>query len=145
MSTPELRKRLKAWYSACARVDALRRRICADPTYSEIATRVFMNTGKVLPRQPLPDYPPFPPECVDMRCGAKAKSSGEPCKSTLIYPNGRCKYHGGTSTGPKSKAGKLAALKNLKWATEPQGLPYKSLKKSTWRLHGSRKAKSPGL
>lgn len=133
MSTPELRKRLKAWYVACARVDALRRRICADPGYSEIATRVFINTGKVLPPQALPQHPPFPPECVDMRCGARAKSTGEPCKSTLIYPNGRCKYHGGLSTGPKSQAGKLAALKNLKWATEPQGLPYKSLKK----VHGA--------
>jgi len=49
MSTPELRKRLKAWYSACARVDALRRRICADPTYSEIATRVFMTPARCYP------------------------------------------------------------------------------------------------
>ena len=126
MSTPELRRRLKAWYVACDRVDALRRQICADPRYAEIATRVFMNTGKVLPRQPLPEHPPFPPECVDMRCSAKAKSTGEPCKSTQIFRNGRCKHHGGLSTGPKSAAGKLSALGNLKQFTEPYRMHEKS-------------------
>ena len=122
----ELRRKLRAWYVACDRVDALRRLICADPSYSEIATRVFMNTGKVLPRQRLPEHPPFPPECVVMRCGAKAKSSGEPCKSTQIFRNGRCKHHGGLSTGPKSKAGQLAALGNLKQFTEPHAAHEKS-------------------
>jgi len=39
-------------------------------------------------------------------CGAKAKSTGEECKLVAGYGTshlgeGRCKYHGGASTGPK--------------------------------------------
>lgn len=39
-------------------------------------------------------------------CGAKAKSTGEECKLVAGYGTnhlgeGRCKYHGGKSTGPK--------------------------------------------
>lgn len=30
------------------------------------------------------------------RCGAKARTTGEPCKH-LALPNGRCRYHGGRS------------------------------------------------
>lgn len=126
MSTPELRKRLKAWYVACARVDALRRRIVEAVQDDEEARFEFFCDHGYAPQVIFPDYPEFPPECEGMTCGAKAKSSGEPCKSTLIYPNGRCRHHGGLSTGPKSKAGKLAALKNLKWATEPHGMHEKS-------------------
>ena len=37
------------------------------------------------------------------RCGAKTRS-GLPCKSPAMK-NGRCRMHGGTSTGPSSKAG----------------------------------------
>jgi hypothetical protein len=62
----------------------------------------------------LPSWPVFPPECVDMVCGGKGRRSGEPCQCKAIYPNGRCKWHGGASTGPKTEAGKLAALGNLK-------------------------------
>lgn len=48
-------------------------------------------------------------------CGAKTRR-GTPCRSTKLYPNGRCHNHGGPSTGPKTwKAGgrrsrKLAAF-----------------------------------
>jgi hypothetical protein len=47
------------------------------------------------------------------KCGAKTRS-GEPCKK-LGMKNGRCKFHGGKSTGPKTLEGKLrAALSNYK-------------------------------
>jgi len=36
-------------------------------------------------------------------CGARTRS-GEPCKA-LALANGRCRNHGGLSTGPKTKAG----------------------------------------
>ena len=39
------------------------------------------------------------------RCGAKAKSTGEPCQCPAMA-NGRCKLHGGKSTGPRTKEGK---------------------------------------
>lgn len=34
-------------------------------------------------------------------CGAKTRK-GTPCTSTRLYPNGRCRHHGGPSTGPKT-------------------------------------------
>tara|TARA_R110000868_G_scaffold380784_4_gene647026 strand:+ start:20544 stop:20810 length:267 start_codon:yes stop_codon:yes gene_type:complete len=37
-------------------------------------------------------------------CGAKARS-GHPCKG-FAMKNGRCKFHGGMSTGPKTDEGK---------------------------------------
>lgn len=44
-------------------------------------------------------------------CGAKAKSTGEPCRQKAIEKTGRCKYHGGLSTGPKDKS-KMKGNKN---------------------------------
>ena len=48
-----------------------------------------------------------------LRCGAKTKKTGKPCRARALA-NGRCKYHGGLSTGPKTKEGKVRALANLK-------------------------------
>ena len=45
-------------------------------------------------------------------CGAKTRK-GTPCKC-LALDNGRCKYHGGMSTGPRTPEGKKRALMNLK-------------------------------
>jgi hypothetical protein len=47
------------------------------------------------------------------RCGAYARSTGQPCKAKALA-NGRCKNHGGLSTGPKTTEGKARALANLK-------------------------------
>lgn len=52
-------------------------------------------------------------------CGAKTRT-GAPCKNMRLYPNGRCKNHGGLSTGCKTEEGKrksLAALQagHKKW------------------------------
>ena len=45
-------------------------------------------------------------------CGAKTrKGTSCQCKATT---NGRCKFHGGMSTGPKTKEGKMRTLVNLK-------------------------------
>lgn len=59
-----------------------------------------------------PSYPAHPPELVGLTCGAMNRR-GAPCRSSQIFANGRCKFHGGLSTGPKSAAGKAAALANL--------------------------------
>jgi hypothetical protein len=40
------------------------------------------------------------------RCGAKTRS-GAPCKGAAML-NGRCRMHGGPSTGPRTEAGKAA-------------------------------------
>lgn len=41
------------------------------------------------------------------QCGAHARSTGSPCKAKAL-PNGRCKLHGGMSTGPKTPEGRQA-------------------------------------
>ena len=48
---------------------------------------------------------------VSARCGAKAKATGEPCRCPAMK-NGRCRLHGGKSTGPKSNAGKSKTRMN---------------------------------
>jgi len=45
-------------------------------------------------------------------CGAKTRK-GTPCKC-LALKNGKCKYHGGMSTGPRTPEGIRRALMNLK-------------------------------
>lgn len=125
-SHKERRRHLKAYWAEYDRVKALRRQILeAAEADAEARFEFFCDHGYAPPLV-LPDYPEFPPDCEGMTCGAKAKSSGQPCKSTQIFRNGRCRFHGGLSTGPKSGEGKMAALGNLKRGPEPHGLPYKS-------------------
>ena len=41
------------------------------------------------------------------RCGAHCRTTGEPCKNpTMANGSGRCRMHGGRSTGPKPKHGR---------------------------------------
>jgi len=47
------------------------------------------------------------------KCGAFARSTGKPCRMKALA-NGRCRLHGGLSTGPKTSKGKARALANLK-------------------------------
>ena len=47
------------------------------------------------------------------RCGAKRKRDGTPCAAKPLA-DGRCKLHGGKSTGPKTAEGRVRALANLK-------------------------------
>ena len=44
-------------------------------------------------------------------CGAKTRA-GTPCKRKDLYANGRCRLHGGLSTGPKTEAGKKKSALN---------------------------------
>jgi hypothetical protein len=38
------------------------------------------------------------------RCGARSKRTGKPCQAAAMS-NGRCKFHGGKSTGPRTPEG----------------------------------------
>ena len=49
---------------------------------------------------PPPAYVPLPNELRGLTCGAKTRA-GSPCKRRDLYRSGRCKLHGGLSTGPK--------------------------------------------
>ena len=42
-----------------------------------------------------------------IKCGAYARSTGKPCQAGALR-NGRCRMHGGLSTGPTSEAGRRA-------------------------------------
>jgi hypothetical protein len=42
-----------------------------------------------------------------IKCGAYARSTGKPCKAGALR-NGRCRNHGGLSTGPKTPEGRRA-------------------------------------
>ena len=62
--------------------------------------------------------PPFPDELRGLTCGARTRA-GTPCRQTDLGRSGRCKFHGGASTGPRTKAGKAAALANLANCPKP--------------------------
>jgi len=93
MNTPELRKTLKAYYAESHQIH-----------------KEWVERGHCYPP---PKSVPFPDEYRDMICGAKTRA-GHPCKQIALYANGRCKFHGGLSTGPTSKAGKSRAALNGK-------------------------------
>ena len=42
---------------------------------------------------------------LKVKCGAYARSTGNPCRAKALT-NGRCKNHGGLSTGPKTPEGR---------------------------------------
>ena len=41
------------------------------------------------------------------QCGAHARTTGQPCQATALA-NGRCRNHGGLSTGPRTFEGRRA-------------------------------------
>jgi hypothetical protein len=47
------------------------------------------------------------------RCGARSKRTGKPCQAAAMS-NGRCKFHGGKSTGPRTPEG-LERSKRANW------------------------------
>ena len=51
-------------------------------------------------------------EQVQSRCGAQTRQ-GRPCQRKKLA-NGRCRNHGGMSTGPRTAAGRARALQNLR-------------------------------
>lgn len=57
--------------------------------------------------------PPFPEVLRELTCGAKTRK-GTPCKLTSLYLSGRCKFHGGLSTGPKTEEGKKKVALNAR-------------------------------
>ena len=91
----EKRLKLKAHYDTCLRLD------------KEWEEKGF--------RYPPPATPAFPEELRGMTCGGLSRITGKPCRQRAIYTNGRCKWHGGLSTGPRTAEGKKkVALNGLK-------------------------------
>jgi hypothetical protein len=46
-------------------------------------------------------------------CGAKNRK-GLPCQCKLLLKGGKCKFHGGMSTGPRTEAGKKKSIASLR-------------------------------
>lgn len=78
--------------------------------YWKECNRVYQDRKKEGYRSQIP-YPEFPQELRGLACGAKTRK-GTPCKVKNIYANGRCKLHGGLSTGPKTLEGKRRSADN---------------------------------
>jgi hypothetical protein len=66
---------------------------------------------------------PQPPRGERPKCGAKTRA-GRPCRAAAVWDraaraprNGRCKNHGGASTGPKTPEGKarIAEAQRARW------------------------------
>ncbi len=62
------------------------------------------------------------------KCGAKTRK-GTPCRAPAVWDrerdrpmNGRCRMHGGLSTGPKTPEGRARTLANLKQYRGDRGL-----------------------
>jgi hypothetical protein len=51
---------------------------------------------------------------ASLTCGARSKRTGNPCRLVSLCRGGRCRFHGGLSTGPKTAEGKLKAGANLR-------------------------------
>lgn len=113
ISPTEKRRRLKAFWTEYRRVSALCHKMAHDDELAERRAEYFIEHGVWLPLA-LPALPEFPPECNDMVCGARGRRKGTPCQCKEIEHNGRCKWHGGRSTGPKTPEGKIKSLANLK-------------------------------
>jgi hypothetical protein len=54
---------------------------------------------------------PFPDHLRELQCGAKTRN-GTPCKLRSLYTSGRCKFHGGLSTGARTAEGKKKVTLN---------------------------------
>jgi hypothetical protein len=53
-------------------------------------------------------------------CGARTRQ-GTPCKSRVLHRGGRCRNHGGLSTGPRTGEGKSRSALNLaEWLRPPR-------------------------
>jgi hypothetical protein len=103
----QLRKIYKHHYQECQRVRDLRKQL-----ESSREPPMITHDSKII-HSPLrlPEFPAFPEECRGITCGAKTRT-GTLCKLTSLYGNGRCKFHGGLSTGPKTVVGKARAALN---------------------------------
>ena len=61
-------------------------------------------------------------------CGALTRS-GTPCQRRDLHASGKCKLHGGASTGPKSELGKAQARENGKLGGRPHSRKPKPMER----------------
>lgn len=78
---------------------------------SDAAFKRWVDSGYSHNAKPVSE--PMPEWMADMRCEATTRA-GTPCKRKDIYRNGRCKYHGGMSTGTQTPEGKARQLEGYR-------------------------------
>lgn len=88
----EQRRRLRAWRRAYCRQAAEWRVVHGDTI-------------------PPPIWPIIPVDLTGFLCGARTRA-GTACKRPGMFPSGRCRLHGGRSTGPRTAAGKAKSAAN---------------------------------
>lgn len=77
---------------------------CDEGNRGNLLVQMLVGRHEHLILPPEPEYEPYP-DISGLRCGARTRA-GTACKITAIYSNGRCKFHGGLSTGAKTKGGR---------------------------------------
>lgn len=105
-----------------ARLDDIARTMATVPPH---ACKALLAEADRLEQAP---FPPFPDELRSLTCGARTRA-GTPCKQTGLHTNGRCKLHGGLSTGPTTAAGRDRAQRNLKRGPNPMTEPQMTASK----------------
>ena len=111
----QAKRRLTRHFEACDALWAAYEHACDEAVKTWIGGG-SRRRGLVYP--PRPRSPPVPDELVGLPCGARTRA-GTPCKRRDLLSNGRCKLHGGLSTGPKTHNGKKRALRNLQMRWKP--------------------------
>ncbi|HMU65546.1 MAG TPA: HGGxSTG domain-containing protein [Cellvibrionaceae bacterium] len=115
-STPEKRKLYRWYYTTCTKMRARHDAECTA------RFNLWLNSDRSErpPRDtPPPIMPPYPQEIIGMACGARTRK-GTPCKRTDLYLSGRCKFHGGMSTGPRTAEGKAKVALNGRVTCKPR-------------------------
>jgi hypothetical protein len=105
--TPTLRRRLKSYFTQCHRIHCAYEKALDENRSARLADGCVL----IPPPPPWPVMPPYPEECRGMTCAARTRR-GTSCRQVAIYANGRCKFHGGLSTGPRTVEGKRRSALN---------------------------------
>jgi hypothetical protein len=116
------KRRLRRHYRLCQALDEAYEAACRE---AEAAPFVMVRGRIRLGLQPVrPPSPPFPDDLRSLPCGARTRA-GTPCKRTDLHLNGRCKLHGGLSTGPRTTEGMHRAAANLmlRWQSKFEPAP----------------------
>jgi hypothetical protein len=111
ITSPELRKIRKAHFDACDKIWETYQEERRQYDYDLQALPLDEAADRRKNKPKLPSFPATPKSLAKMICGAKTRR-GEPCGMTVLYRNGRCKFHGGASTGPTTAKGKRKAALN---------------------------------